>query len=186
MKENNSMDHLLSAVNYQEHKCLICRDLKVVGLVLETQGGHTKHPCFLCLWNSEADDQHNVRKEWPLRQGLKPGSHYAQSHSLVELNKILLPPLHIKLRVMKNFVKVMDKEGSRFAFHQKFPLLSMEKFKAGIFDSPQIRELMKDPMFDEALRKAELFTWQLLKSVVTNHHSAGYKKEIEDLLKSFC
>ena len=35
MKEtHNSMDHLLSAVYYQEHKWLICGDLKMVGLVL--------------------------------------------------------------------------------------------------------------------------------------------------------
>ena len=26
----------------------------------------------------------------------------------------------------------------------------MQKLKAGIFDGPQIRELIKDPMFDEA------------------------------------
>ena len=32
----------------------------------------------------------------------------------------------------------------------------MEKLKVGIFDGPQIRELMKDPMFDEALSEAEL------------------------------
>ena len=68
------------------------------------------------------------------------GSCNVQSHPLVELNKILLPPLHIKLGVMKNFVKVMDREGS------KFPWISMEK-------------LMKDPMFDEALSKVELSTW---------------------------
>ena len=30
---HNSMDHLLSAANYQEHKWLICGDLKVVGQV---------------------------------------------------------------------------------------------------------------------------------------------------------
>ena len=30
--------------------------------------------------------------------------------------------------------------------------------KHGIFDSPQIRELMKDPTFDEALSEAELST----------------------------
>ena len=65
----------------------------------------------------------------------------------------------------------------------------MEKLKTDIFDDPQIRELMKDPMFDKALSKAELSAWQLLKSVVTNflgnHWSAEYKKEIEELLKSF-
>ena len=42
-----SMDHLLSAVNYQEHKWLICGDLNVVELVLGLQGGYTKKPYFL-------------------------------------------------------------------------------------------------------------------------------------------
>ena len=44
-------------------------------------------------------------------------------------------------------------------------------------------------MFDEALSEAELSAWRSLKSVVTNflgnHWSAEYKKEIEELLKSF-
>ena len=38
----------------------------------------------------------------------------------------------------------------------------MEKLKAGIFDGSQIREFMKDPMFDEALNEAELTAEQLL------------------------
>ena len=65
----------------------------------------------------------------------------------------------------------------------------MEKLKAGIFDSHQMKELMKDPMFDEALSEAELSTWQSLKSVVTdslgNQPSAECMKEIGELLKSF-
>ena len=50
----------------------------------------------------------------------------------------------------------MDREGSGVAFLQnKFPRISMEKLKAGIFDDFQIRELMKEPMFDEALCETE-------------------------------
>ena len=105
----------------------------------------TRYPCFLCLLDSRADDQYYFRQEWPLRQG----SHNVQSHPLVEPNKILFPPLHIKLGVKKNFVKAMDRGGSGFTFLQKkFPRISMEELKVGIFDGPQIRELMKDPMFD--------------------------------------
>ena len=82
------------------------------------------------------------------------------SHPLVELSKILLSPLHMKLRFMKNFVKVLDREGRGFAFlHQKFQQKSMEKIKAGIFDGPQIRELIKDTSFDDALNPAELSAW---------------------------
>ncbi|XP_076029890.1 uncharacterized protein LOC143018386 [Oratosquilla oratoria] len=39
MKEtHNSMDRLLSALNFKEHKWLICGDLKVVGLTLGLRG----------------------------------------------------------------------------------------------------------------------------------------------------
>ena len=59
---------------------------------------------------------------------------------------------------MKNFVKPIDREGSGFAFLQeKSPRISMEKYKADIFEGLQIRELMKGPMFDEALSDTELF-----------------------------
>ena len=111
----------------------------MVRRVLGLHGEYTKYPCFLCFWDSWVDDQHYVTQEWLLRQGLKPGLHNIQSHPLVELNKILLPPLQIKLGVM-NFVKAMNRESSWFAFLQeKFPQISIEKLKAGIFESPQIR-----------------------------------------------
>ena len=51
----------------------------------------------------------------------------------------------------------MDREGSEFAFFQKFPRISIV-LKDGIFDSAQI-EFMKKPMFDEALSEAELSAW---------------------------
>ena len=137
------------------------------------------------LWNSHVDNQ----QEWMLRQGLKSGMHDIQSHPLIEPNKILLA--HIKLGVMKNFVKTMERESSGFAFLQKkFPQISMEKLNAGIFDDPQIRELMNNPTFNKALGKAKLSAWHSLKSIVINfqgnHLSEEYEKEIEGLLKSFC
>ena len=161
MKESHkSMDLLLSALNYQGHKWLLRGDLKVVGIILGFQGGYTKHPCFLCLWDNHANDQYYVRKECPLRQLLKPGSHKILSHPLNEPSKILLPPLHIKLGLMKNFVKALDRDSRGFAFlHQKFQQKSIEKIKAGIFDGPQIRELIKDTSLHDALNPTELSVW---------------------------
>ena len=107
--------------------------------------------------------------------------HKAQTN---KANKILLPPLLIKLKAMKNFVKAMDGEGCMFPFPQeKFPRISREKFKTGIFNGHRVRELIKDTMFDVALSEVELATWQSLKSVFTNflenQWSAEYEKEIE-------
>ena len=108
------------------------------------------------------------------------GSHNNLSHPLVAPNKILLLPLH---RINEELC-----EGNGFAFLQKFPWITIEKLKAGIFNSHQIRELMKKPMLDEALSKVELSTWLSMKTTVTNFlgnlWSLEYKKEIEELLKS--
>ena len=60
-------------------------------------------------------------------------------------DRIILPPLHIKLGLMKQFVQALNKDGDCFNYIAKiFPGLSMEKLEAGIFDGPQIRKLMQD------------------------------------------
>ena len=107
-------------------------------------------------------------------------------NSFVEPNKILLPSLYIKLEVMKNFLKTKDEEGRGFAFFKKFPRICMERLQAGIFDSSQTKELMKDTMFGEAQSKTELSAWKSLKSVVTNfqgnHRSTDYEKDTEEFV----
>ena len=56
-----------------------------------------------------------------------------------------MPPLHMKLGLMKNFVKGMDKTGRGFkCVRNKFPNVSDAKIKEGTFIGPQIRELMHD------------------------------------------
>lgn len=53
---------------------------------------------------------------------------------LVDINKTLLPPLHIKLRLMTNIVKAMEKNGAIFQhLPTMFPRLSVDKLKEGIF-----------------------------------------------------
>ena len=84
----------------------------------------------LVVWTRLGDPfiSQNLRQEWPLRYRLTPNSHNVQSHPLIESNKILVPPFHIKLGVMRNFVKVRDREGSGIAFfREKFPRIIMEK-----------------------------------------------------------
>ena len=57
-----------------------------------------------------------------------------QHPTLAEWHKILLPPLHIKLGLMKNVVKNMDRTRSAFKYlAEKFPRLSEAKIKEGVF-----------------------------------------------------
>jgi hypothetical protein len=61
---------------------------------------------------------------------------------LVNSKKVLLPPLHIKLGLVKKSVKVFDKSGKGFLYlRNKFPNLTDFKVKEGIFVGPQIRNL---------------------------------------------
>ena len=83
----------------------------MVNFLLGQQGGYTKHPCFLCYWDNRATDQHWVKKDWPSRQDLAVGDKNIINEPLVNRDRIILPPLHIKLGLMKQFVKALDKDG---------------------------------------------------------------------------
>ena len=51
---------------------------------------------------------------------------------------------------------------------QVFPGLTMEKLKADIFDSPQIRQLIRDPEFENSMNEVELEAWKAFVLAVKN------------------
>ena len=61
------------------------------------------------------------------------------NNPLVDRGRILFPPLHIKLGLIKQFTKALDKDGGCFTYLcHAFSGLTIEKLKAGIFDGPKI------------------------------------------------
>lgn len=131
-----NLEMILSKIKYNEHGWTICGDLKVISMLLGQQGGYTKFPCFICEWDSRDKSQHWIRKEWPRREALVPGVKNVLRENLVEPEKVLLPPLHIKLGIMKQFVKALPKDGPCFKYlGEKFPGLSEAKLKEGIFSA---------------------------------------------------
>ena len=68
---------------------------------------------------------------------------------LLNSEKVLLPPLHIKLRVMKTFLEVLSNGGKDFLYlRSKFRNRSDDKVKLDIFFSSQIRNVMLDDSFE--------------------------------------
>ena len=124
---------------------------------------------------------------------LIPAKKVSVTTSLVDPKKVLLPPLHIKLGLMNNFVRAMvkfNKEGEGFQYiKSKFPKNSDAKIKEGVFIRPQIRELIKDPFFEETLKTSEKAAWNAFKSVTQNflgnHRSPDYEQTIETLLHTY-
>ena len=102
---------VLLKIKYDEHSWQICVDLKMVNFLLDHQSGFTKFPCFLCHWDSRARAEHWERKERPKRDVMVVGEKNVIAEPLVDRSKIIFPPLHIKLGLMKQFVKALDKDG---------------------------------------------------------------------------
>ena len=172
-----SMKLLLGKIKYYEFKWKLCGDLKVVALLLGMQLGYTKSCCFLCEWDSRDKKNHYVNKLWPKRTSLTSGEKNVVNPSLILSEKIYLPPLHIKLGLVKNFVKGMDKTCCGFEYvWNKFPNVSDAKIKEGIFIAPQIRELLQDKQFDEDVNETERNAWlsfkRICKDFVGNHKAA--------------
>ena len=106
MEDRESVKILLELIQYNDRNWDVCGDFKMIAFLLGLQGGYTKHSCFPCLWNSRADEQHYLVKNWPARKDLTPGSHNVLNSPLVERSKILLPPLHIKLGLASSLLRV--------------------------------------------------------------------------------
>ena len=62
-----------------------------------------------------------------------------ENQPLVDMSKILVPAMHLKIGLTKNSVNAMNQEEVAFAYlREKFPRLSEAKLKEGIFIGPQI------------------------------------------------
>lgn len=173
-----TMKKLFALIDYNSYKWKICCDLKVVALVTGLQGGYTKYSCFLCLWDSRADELHFTQREWPRRETSHLKKHNIVEVPLVSKEDVIIPPLHVKLGLMKNFVKALakdpDNKGLKY-LRTKFPKLSTDKIKAGIFDGPQIRTLLKDPELLKQFNNSEKDAWNAFAAVI--HGFLGNKRE---------
>jgi len=57
--------------------------------------------------------QHYTKKDWPVREELVPcRARNVINNPLVDREKIVFPPLHIKLGLIKQFTKALDKDGA--------------------------------------------------------------------------
>ena len=104
------------------------------------------------MWNSRADGKHYEKLHWPTRKEPIPGTYNVIKKPLVDRENVLLPPLHIKSGLVKQFVKALDFKGEVFQeIRSMFPRLSEAKMKGGIFVGPQINILVKSETLEEKM-----------------------------------
>ena len=122
-----NMKILIEAINYDKFKWQIWGDLKVIALLFGLQQGFTKYCCFICEWDSRAQSFHYSRKDWPSRKNLEPGNMNVENQPRVKPGKILLPSMHLKLGLIKNFVMAMNQEEAPL-LTRKVPQTKWGKF----------------------------------------------------------
>ncbi|XP_058881104.1 peroxisomal biogenesis factor 7 isoform X1 [Acipenser ruthenus] len=165
-------------------------DFKMVAFLMGLQGGFTKFPCYLCLWDSRDTKAHYHRRDWPQRTEFSVGRNNVKWEPLVDPRKVLMPPLHIKLGLMKQFVRALDKESAAFKYLQDFfPKLSEVKVKAGVFVGPQIKKILECNEFPKKLTSKEKAAWNSFVAVVRgflgNHKAENYVELVETLVKNY-
>ena len=101
-ESHKTMVILLEHIKYDTYNWHICGELKVIELLLGMQPGYTKYCSFVCEWDSRGR-----QKDLPLSDELIPAKKSVSHQHLVDPKKVLLPSLHIKLGLIKNFVKAM-------------------------------------------------------------------------------
>lgn len=96
-------------------------------------------------------------------------------------SKIILPPLHIKLGLLKNFAKALHKKGRGFKLLQElFSKLSERKLKEDIVVGPEIRKFLKDQTNDANITNLKLAAWTYFGDIV--HGFCVIKKTMDMIL----
>ena len=87
------------------------------------------------MWDVRDREKHWIQKDWPIREVFTAGMPNTVHDSIVNLDKIVIQPLPIKLSLMKQFLKALNTNGKCFKYLIcAIPKLSYNKIKAGMFD----------------------------------------------------
>lgn len=164
--------------------------------------------CFLCEWDSRCKENQYKKSDWPLRRQHIIGKKNVQKKELVSKDRILMPPLHVKLGVVQSFVKTVNKRDAVMDVLMKlYPGLTKEvqqkddqgvmkkkmvprdKLIKGVLNGPDIRKLVKSVEFDKVLVAAEKDAWNAIKKLIDGffgkHRSTTFRDDVKEMLRNF-
>lgn len=184
------MVEILELLDYETFGWRICCDLKVVGLLTGLKRGYPEHSCFLCLWEGRVRTLHYTDHVWPQRITHRLGQASIENLPLVAAEKVILLPLHIKLGLMTQFVKSLDREGLAFKHLAiVFPRISNQKIKAGVFNGPQVDQLASNASFLGKLtddqKIAFLAMIDVIRNFLGNRRADNYEEIVDKMIRAF-
>lgn len=187
------MKEILKLVKYDKHQWRICCDLKVVAMLCGLQGGYTKYMCFMCNWDSRFKGDQYCFHGWQDRTTHEIGKANVIGKALVPKEKILLPPLHVKLGIVKSFLKTIAKRDVVLTTLKGiFGGISPKKLKNGVVNGPDIRKLIQSShadTFENVLIDNETTAWTAVKEIIAGllgkHRSTTYEADVNKMMDAF-
>ena len=105
-------------MKYNQFSWKVIGDFTMVVFLMGLQGGLTKFPCYLCIGIAETLMRTTIGEYGPKKLHFC-WKKQSQWEPLIYPSKILMPPMHIKLGLIKQFVKALDR-NSEFEFEFEF------------------------------------------------------------------
>lgn len=119
-EDYDSMAAIINLINYNRYKWYVCCDLKVVGLLIGLKKGYPTNQCFMCLWEGRDNASNYCGMKCAPRITYQIGKQSIDHMPLVDPQKVILPPLHLKLGLVRNFTVAMDRDSEGFKYLLKF------------------------------------------------------------------
>lgn len=186
------MKDMMDLIHYNRYEFKVVADFKVISILMGLQGGNTKYPCFLCLYDSRDYSHHFTTSTWPARTEHIAHRYNVVQEKLVNSENIIVPPLHIKLGIMTQFIKAIGRQGNEEAIDYldaMFPRLSRYKIEEGIFVGPQIRKALHSDGFKEHLTLDQKTAWESFEAIIDgflgNHKSDNHRELVNKMLNDF-
>lgn len=133
-ENTESIKRALRLLDYPAHKWKISTDLKIVAVLMGMKPGYCRMQCYMCKWEGRKDNLHwNFTNgyEWPTRESYEINEHESiVNEPLIDPKNIIIPPLHVKLGLVKNFIKALGEPGRDYLNHF-FSKLSVKKLEEG-------------------------------------------------------
>lgn len=191
-EEYDTIKLMLQLMKYDQYKWKTCCDLKMVAIISGIKKAYSKHQCFLCTWEGRKDDLHYIDHIWQMREDRVIGEYSIVLEPLIEAAYIIIPPLHVKLGLIKNFLKALYRTNPDILeYLTEFfkTQLSAAKVKEGGLNGKQLEKLFKNTEFIGKLSPLEKRAFKGIRKVsenfLGNKRADNYKEIVAEMLAAF-
>ena len=192
LKETYSdVELALKIINYAQNKWRVIADFKLLNLLCGIGCASVANPCIFCEWKGTYRSNNKYlqyHQKFEQRSTFNIGVASVVAKPLINIEDVLLPPLHIKIGLVAQFVKALSSDSAAYDFiKKKLAYKSEGKLAAGQLNGPEIRKLLRlSNELQELLNAKEKRAWIAFDNICKNFLGKYRVSNYKDLAKELC